>query len=913
MRRLAILPALFALITGVAFAERAEAVGVVASWPVGHQPFSVAVDPADGRLYVSNSGTVGPNRTGTVSVVNPTTGAVTSLNTTGVSDTVAIDPGARRLYAANAEGPGLDIFDLDTGSLVTTLAVGGIGVAVDSATHRIYTTRAGSLTVVDGATNAVVGTKATPCCGLWFGVVLDPGLHRVYLSNIDQTRPTLVVVDDRDLSTIAEVVMPQPIRWALAVDPSSHNVYVGGSDPAGPPYPHSSFFVVEPTNLTIAQTVPLTGFPGGIAVAPGTRRIFMTDLSGQRVLELDHMTFAVTQVIALPWGPAVPTMHPDGRLYVPAFQGSGADVLAAVDVGSAGPVVDSVTLDPASPRAGDVLHAIVVAHGSLGQPLDPANLGYEWLRNGALIGAVPPGPYLNLNGFARRGDTITARVTAHEGSQTSAPKSASVTVADTAPTASVTLDATTPATSAILHATAHASDADSDPLTLTLTWKVNGAVHRTASGPGYFSDSFDLGVPGNGDRGDQVSVEAVASDGTLQSSVALASAIVADSPPTVAVTLDNTAPATRDTLTATATGQDPDNDALTYTFTWKVNGLVRKTTAGASTASFDLSLTGNGDRGDIVVVEVVASDGSLQSGIASATATVQNSAPTAVVALSSATPSSRDILTATATGQDADNDALTYAFTWKVNGAIRRTTSGSSATDSLDLGLAGNGDRGDAVLVEMVASDGALQSGVATATATVVNSAPAVSLALNPASPATNAVVTATASASDADQDVLSFSFTWKVNGAVRKTTSGASLSDTFDLSVAGNGNHGDVIDVDVAVSDGLSGSPASASAVVANTAPTATVYLSSSSPGTNDVLYAGVLAQDVDGDALTFTYTWRVNGVAKRTVTTSARFDRFDLSVKGNGDRRDVVTVTVTASDGAATSAVTIASATVR
>src|SRR2546425_201367 len=817
MRRLAILPALFALITGVAFAERAEAVGVIASWPVGHQPFSVAVDPADGRLYVSNSGTVGRNRTGTVSVVNPTTGAVTSLNTTGVSDTVAIDPVARRLYAANAEGPGLDIFDLDTGGLVTTLAVGGIGVAVDSATHRIYTTRAGSLTVVDGATNAVVGTKATPCCGLWFGVVLDPGLHRVYLSNIDQTRPTLVVVDDRDLSTIAEVVMPQPIRWALAVDPSSHNVYVGGSDPAGPPYPHSSFFVVEPTSLTIAQTVPLTGFPGGIAVAPGTRRIFMTDLSGQRVLELDHMTFAVTQVIALPWGPAVPTMHPDGRLYVPAFQGSGADVLAAVDVGSAGPVVDSVTLDPASPRAGDVLHAIVVAHGSQGQPLDPANLGYEWLRNGALIGAVPPGPYLNLNGFARRGDTITARVTAHEGSQTSAPKSASVTVADTAPTASVTLDATTPATSAILHATAYASDADSDPLTLTLTWKVNGAVHRTASGPGYFSDSFDLGVPGNGDRGDQVTVEAVASDGTLQSPVALASAIVADSPPTVAVTLDNTAPATRDTLTATATGQD------------------------------------------------------------------------------------------------ADNDALTYTFTWKVNGAIRRTTSGSSATDSLDLGLAGNGDRGDAVLVEMVASDGALQSGVATATATVVNSAPAVSLALNPASPATNAVVTATASASDADQDVLSFSFTWKVNGAVRKTTSGASLSDTFDLSVAGNGNHGDVIDVDVAVSDGLASWPAAASAGVASTSPTATAYLSSSSPGTNDVLYAGVLAQDVDGDALTFTYTWRVNGVAKRTVTTSARFDRFDLSVKGNGDRRDVVTVTVTASDGAATSAVTIASATVR
>jgi len=78
-------------------------------------------------------------------------------------------------------------------------------------------------------------------------------------------------------------------------------------------------------------------------------------------------------------------------------------------------------------------------------------------------------------------------------------------------------------------------------------------------------------------------------------------------------------------------------------------------------------------------------------------------------------------------------------------------------------------------------------------------------------------------------------------------------------------------------------------------------------------VLYTGVLAQDANGDALTFTYSWRVNGVAKRTVTTSARLDRFDLSVKGNGDRRDVVTVTVTASDGTTSSATAEASATVR
>lgn len=617
MRRLLVL---LSLLWAIALAQRADAVGIVTSWSVGHQPFSVAVDPANGRIYVSNSGTVGPNRTGTVSVVDPATGAVTSLNTTGVSDTVAIDPGARRLYVANAEGPGLDVFDLDSRSLITSVAAGGIGVAVDAATHRVYTTRAGSLSVVDGATNTVVGTKPTPCCELWFAVVLDPGLHRVYVSNVDQTSPTLLVLDDRDLSTIKEVVIPQAIRWALAVDPSSHDIYVGGSDPAGSQ--QSSFFVLDPTSLTITRTVPLTGFPSGIAVAPGARRIFMTDLSGQRILELDHTTFAITQVIALPWGPAVPTMHPDGRLYVPAYQGFGADVVAAVDVGSAGPVVDSVILDPASPRARDVLHAIAVAHGSQGQPFDPANLTYEWLRNGTLIGGVPSGPYLDLSGFAQRGDTVTVRVTAHEGEQTSAPQSASVVVVNSAPVASVGLDTAAPATNSTLHAVALATDADNDPVTFTFTWNVNGVARRTVSGPG-FSDSFDLSPAGNGDHGDTVRVEVVASDGMSQSAVAFASAGVVNSAPVVSVSLSDTAPRTNDVLVATASGQDLDGDPLTFTYAWGVHGVVRRTTTTAATTdSFDLSIKDNGDNEDVVTVTVIASDGSASSAAATASAKI---------------------------------------------------------------------------------------------------------------------------------------------------------------------------------------------------------------------------------------------------------------------------------------------------
>jgi hypothetical protein len=54
------------------------------------------------------------------------------------------------------------------------------------------------------------------------------------------------------------------------------------------------------------------------------------------------------------------------------------------------------------------------------------------------------------------------------------------------------------------------------------------------------------------------------------------------------------------------------------------------------------------------------------------------------------------------------------------------------------------------------------------------------------------------------------------------------------------------------------------------------------------------------------------VDGVLKQTTTTDATTDRFDLK-KANVDKGDVLTLTVTASDGTLTSPAANLSATVR
>jgi DNA-binding beta-propeller fold protein YncE len=196
------------------------------------------------------------------------------------------------------------------------------------------------------------------------------------------------------------------------------------------------------------------------------------------------------------------------------------------------------------------------------------------------------------------------------------------------------------------------------------------------------------------------------------------------------------------------------------------------------------------------------------------------------------------------------------------------------------------------------------------------NHAPAIrTVALNPTAPRTNDVVTASVDASDPDlrpmgaADPTTLSYEWLRNGAVIVGRTGS----TLDLSVAGNGDRGDTILVRVTASDGQLSSTRTAIVTVANTGPSAAVSLSSSSPKTNDVLTATAVGSDVDGDALTYTYAWSVNGVVRRTATTASPTDGFDLKIKGNGDKGDVVTVSVTASDGAVSSAAATASATVR
>jgi DNA-binding beta-propeller fold protein YncE len=526
MRQLgAALSLTFAL--ALAFTQSANADNVDRTYTVGEQPFAIVIDPADGHIYTMNRGT----SPGSISVIDPASGLVTGHSTSGAAIAGALDTVHRRLYVANSNGT-LDVFDLTTMGIVATLPVFGEGLAVNSETQRVYVAGRANLTVIDGVTNTILATTPGIEGEAWSSVALDPSLHRIYVTNyrfypgpLPPIYPSLIVIDDRDLSIVTELRLPVVSRWALAVDQARHRVYVAGTgtDPSNGYL--SMLLAFDGASLGQLGSAALPGAGGLGGIALGTGRVYVTVLS-EGYYEVDSESFVVTQAVStLPLRPFLPATDPQGRLYFGSFVESGLDIVVTISFGNHAPLINSATLSPGVPTTTDPLSFNVVAvdtdfaHLATGQH-DALTFTYEWARNGTVIsGEASSTLELSHAGAGDRGDTIAARVTVSDPQGLTVTASASVVIANASPATTVSLSNVWPRTNDVLIATASAPDADGDQVNLTYAWTRNGAVIPGASG-----SSLDLAT--QGDEGDVVAVIVTASDGHGSERVARASALV---------------------------------------------------------------------------------------------------------------------------------------------------------------------------------------------------------------------------------------------------------------------------------------------------------------------------------------------------------------------------------------------------
>lgn len=219
------------------------------------------------------------------------------------------------------------------------------------------------------------------------------------------------------------------------------------------------------------------------------------------------------------------------------------------------------------------------------------------------------------------------------------------------------------------------ANANSDTTNLTYTWtRIDQFGNRTQVQTGA-SNTLDLSRPGFGDRGDTilVTVTATNGDGSTDSSD---SVVVLNTAPSFTLAITPNQPKTNQTIRVTPTSTDVDGDSLTYTYAWKVTSTVNgqsvtRTLPQETGPTLDLSKAGNGDRDEVVSVDVTGSDfrtnfrtGETTGSSVTNTASVivANSAPTANNVSFSVAPGQTVSILLSASDPDA-KDTFTFALT----------------------------------------------------------------------------------------------------------------------------------------------------------------------------------------------------------------------------------------------------------
>jgi hypothetical protein len=286
---------------------------------------------------------------------------------------------------------------------------------------------------------------------------------------------------------------------------------------------------------------------------------------------------------------------------------------------------------------------------------------------------------------------------------------------------------------------------------------------------------------------------------------------------------------------------------------------------------------------------LVATDSEGLTGTGTSTLTVNGSPGAPIVSIGPAAPDTLDDLVAIidVSASDPEADPLTYQWTWSVGGVPQSGLAGSATVP------ASTTTRGELWEVSVTATDGWSSGPSATASVTIGNAPPMVSIpSISPSVLYTSTSPScASAVGTDPDGDPVTVTFDWTVNG--QAAGSGGTLASTEIVK-------NDSVHCTATPSDGSLTGPSTASApvTVSNSAPSApAVALVPSLPTSNDSLTCQMTSfgVDPDDDPVTHTRSWTLNGVLSVHTGTY-------LSAVWTSDQ-DVVECSGTASDGAATS----------
>jgi YVTN family beta-propeller protein len=240
------------------------------TYPVGQDPFGVAVDNQTGNVYVTNTAT------NNVTVLDPTTGRSVANISVGLGPLgVAYDAADSEVYVANGGSDNVSVISTLSETVVASLAVGTapVGVAVDGATDQVFVANNGSgnVSVIDAATHHL--TTSIPVGSQPYGVAVDNTTDRVFVT--DRGSDNISVIDPTTDSVVGAIPVQSGLQLeGIAYDPIHRVMWAGGG----------RFYAVV-VNASALQVIGYAATdPSGAAVDPRNGRVCLTNTANETLI-----------------------------------------------------------------------------------------------------------------------------------------------------------------------------------------------------------------------------------------------------------------------------------------------------------------------------------------------------------------------------------------------------------------------------------------------------------------------------------------------------------------------------------------------------------------------------------------------------------------------------------------------------
>ena len=314
---------------------------VIATISVGQYPSFVAANATTNRIYVASNGSED------VSVIDGATDTLKDTVDIPAPFGVAVNAAANRVYVAEHTGKLAEI-DGSTSTLVGEAdlvdAVWSYDVAFNPNTGCVYVTNqaSGNVSVVNCATSGTITVGSEP-----LGVAVNPNTNRVYVANVSTTtyRGAVTVINGATNAIVADIdVEPRP--YDIEVDSSTNRVYV--TQPAT-----DSVLTINGATNNVIDTVGVGDEPVGIDVNRATHRVYVTNQGGDSVSIIDGATGEVVATVQVGDGPyAVGANSTTGRAYVANSSAASVSVIQDFPISPVGGVAEPPQLEPEAMSSG---------------------------------------------------------------------------------------------------------------------------------------------------------------------------------------------------------------------------------------------------------------------------------------------------------------------------------------------------------------------------------------------------------------------------------------------------------------------------------------------------------------------------------------------------------------------------------